>query len=392
MNTHRPPWFLLPAITLCTLLVFTVPIVVVGPPIYPDSGWRGVALWSVVAAVVGLAANRSMVAQRKLTATADARAEQLDRLVATQTAIATSPFDLEAVLASVVTEAQRLSGADAAVVELPDGDELVYRAAAGAAEPFTGLRLPRDAALSGLALQRRTILVCRDSESDPRVDREAARAVGSRSMIVVPLLHEGGAIGVLKVYSERADAFADDDSKVLSLLATIIGTALARAELMAKLSEQAVTDDLTGLPNRRAWTEQLAHAVARCRRSGQPLSVVLLDLDEFKQVNDRDGHAAGDRLLRAIAGAWSGVLRGTDILGRLGGDEFAVILEGADSLVAEEVVGRLERVLPSGQTASAGVATWNHVEDQANLIARADAEMYERKRAGFGRAAGAEVR
>jgi diguanylate cyclase len=367
-------------ITMCTALLFGLPIAIVGGPAYPDSGWRGTALWTVVAALVAVGGNRIMVDQRRLTTLADTRATELDRLVATQAAIATSSFDLETVLTTVVTEAQRLSGADAAVVELPEGDDLVYRAVAGNAEPHLGLRLPRAGTVSGLALETQTTRLCRDAELDGHVDREACRLVGARSLLVVPLLHEGSATGVLKVYSGSPEAFIEEHAKVLSLLANMIGSALARAELIDRLSEQAVTDELTGLPNRRAWSEQLALSLGRCRRSGQALSVVLLDLDGFKQVNDRQGHAAGDRVLRAVTRRWSAALRETDVLGRIGGDEFAVVLEGADEAAAVDVVRRLEVALAGSHRASAGVATWDGVEDEAALLARADADMYEQKR------------
>ena len=284
-------------------------------------------------------------------------------------------------LETVVAEARQLTGADAAVVELPDGDDLVYRAVAGTAQPFLGFRLGRNGALSGEALTTGRVLICDDIETDPRVDREACRRVGARSMVVVPLVHDGVSTGVLKVYSAVAGAFRRRDAQFLGLLANMIGTALVRADLMRKLAEQAVTDELTGLPNRRAWYAQLELAFARARRSGQPLSVIALDLDGFKQVNDRLGHAAGDRLLRTVGAHWAAVVREMDYLGRIGGDEFAVILEGADADVAASVIQRLHEALPAGQRVSSGGATWDGREDPDSLLGRADACMYDHKRA-----------
>ena len=309
---------------------------------------------------------------------------ELDRLLATQNAIATAEFDLDSVLETVVAEARRLTDADAAVVELPDGDELVYRAVAGTAAPYLGFRLARRTAISGLAMQTGRVLVCEDSETDTRVDREACRRVGARSMIVVPLMHDGTPTGVLKVYSDVESAFEPRHAQFLGLLANMIGTALVRADLMRKLAERAVTDELTGLPNRRAWYAQLELAFARGRRSEEPVSVVVLDLDDFKQVNDRDGHAAGDRLLRTVAAHWRAVVRESDYLGRLGGDEFAVVLERSDEEVATAVVARLADALPPEQRASAGTATWDRHETPDALVARADEAMYERKRASAG--------
>jgi diguanylate cyclase (GGDEF)-like protein len=368
------------AITLFTTALLALPIIVFGAPLYPSTGWRGVALWSVVSAIVGLGANRVVADQLRQTRLAAARAEELARVVATQTAIATTSSDIESVMQTVVEEARRLTGAAAAVVELPEGDDLVYRAAAGTASAYTGMRLAQATALSGHALRSGQVLVCRDSETDSRVDREACRRVGARSMIVVPLLDDGEAAGVLKVYAPVADAFAAEHEQVLALLAGMIGTAVGRAKLLRKLHEQAITDELTGLPNRRAWYHHLELAVARARRDGRPLSVVLLDLDRFKQVNDRDGHQAGDQLLRGVSAAWSATLRETDLLGRLGGDEFGVVLEGADEHAAAEVIARLDAALDTPHTASAGSATTDGDEDIPELLARADADMYRQKR------------
>jgi diguanylate cyclase (GGDEF)-like protein len=373
------------AITACTVALFVLPIVVFGAPMYPSNGWRGVILWSIVCAMVGFGANRVTAEHRRATRTAAARATELATLVSTQEAIVTTPSDVDAVLERVVEEARRLTGAAAAVVELPDGDELVYRAVAGTATEYLGLRLAQDTAISGLALRTRSVLVCEDSELDTRVDRDACRRVGARAMIVVPLLDDGDVAGVLKVYSPVPRAFEAEHVQLLSLLAGIIGTAVGRAELLRRLREEVVTDELTGLPNRRAWYHDLELALARSRRSGRPLSVIVLDLDRFKEINDRDGHLAGDRLLRSVTGEWSAVLRETDVLGRLGGDEFGVIVEGADELATADLVDRLAGANGTRHGASAGSATWDGEEDLTALVARADERMYDRKRTRHGR-------
>jgi diguanylate cyclase (GGDEF)-like protein len=367
-------------VSACTMLLFALPIVVVGGPLYPSNGWRGVVLWSLVALFVGLGADRVMRGEEEQTEVARARARELDRLAETQNAIATSEFDLDAVLGTVVKEAQRLTNAHAAVVEIPDGDDLVYRAASGTAAAHLGLRLPSSGAISGLALRTGETLVCGDAETDGRVDVYACRRVGARSLVVVPLRHDGHAAGVLKVYSNDRGAFTPEHVRVLTLLADMIGSALARGELLEKLHRLALTDELTGLPNRRSWYDHLEHALARACRSTAPLSLVVLDLNGFKQVNDRQGHAAGDRLLRTVSACWSSVLRDSDILGRIGGDEFAVILEHTDSDIAVQIAGRLRASLPGGEVSVAsGIATWNRLEDAEGLLSRADAAMYDQK-------------
>jgi diguanylate cyclase (GGDEF)-like protein len=321
-----------------------------------------------------------MRAQQEQIEIAEARARELDRLAETQRAIATTNADLDAVLGTVVREAQRLTDADAAVVEIPDGDDLVYRAVAGTAAAHLGVRIPAAGAISGLALRTGETLLCEDSETDERVDREACRRVGARSMVVVPLRHAAQTAGVLKVYSESQSAFRPEHVRVLTLLADMIASALVRAALLEKLERLALTDELTGLPNRRNWYEQLEHALLRARRSRAPLSVIVLDLNGFKQVNDRRGHAAGDRLLRSASACWSTALRESDVLGRIGGDEFAVVLEQTDPETAAVVAERLgESLTASEVTVATGIATWESPEDAASLLSRADAAMYSRK-------------
>jgi diguanylate cyclase (GGDEF)-like protein len=116
---------------------------------------------------------------------------------------------------------------------------------------------------------------------------------------------------------------------------------------------------VTGLPNRRGWDEQLARELARARRSGEALSVALLDFDDFKAFNDAHGHQAGDRLLLDAATAWKGQLRDGDILCRWGGDEFAVLLPACPRTQADEVIDRLQGATPRGQSCAGGVAGWD---------------------------------
>jgi diguanylate cyclase (GGDEF)-like protein len=158
--------------------------------------------------------------------------------------------------------------------------------------------------------------------------------------------------------------------------------AIERADLLLRLETVARTDDLTGLPNRRAWDEQLPLELARAGREDWPVCVAMLDLDHFKDFNDKLGHQAGDRLLKASAAAWRTQLRATDTLTRYGGEEFAIVLPNCSPEDATELLERVRTATPAGQTASAGVASWDGIENPAILISRADAALYEAKDAG----------
>jgi diguanylate cyclase len=368
------------AVVVTTAATLVVPIAVVGAPDYPSTAWRGAVLLTVVTAIIGLAIERGAAEAKRRATEALHYAWALDRLLRTQTAIALSDPGLEDVMATVVENALQLTGADGAVVELPDGDEMVYRAVAGAAEPFAGLRVPVAGSLSGLCLAQIEPLVVVDAERDPRVNPQACRQVGARSLVVVPLVHAGEAAGVLKVFSARRAAVGDDEARVLALLGNVIGTGLARAELHDRLAEHASTDSLTGLANRRSWDDQLGRALAHATRSSETLSIAVCDVDRLKQVNDREGHAAGDALIRDVARCLSDGARAADLLARIGGDEFALLLPGADRDAAADVLERLTAHLPAGRSVSIGIAEWDGRETAAELVARADARMYERKR------------
>ncbi|MCC2334909.1 putative bifunctional diguanylate cyclase/phosphodiesterase [Cellulomonas wangsupingiae] len=153
--------------------------------------------------------------------------------------------------------------------------------------------------------------------------------------------------------------------------------------VLARYASTAGIDPLTGLADRRSWDSGLEQAIDRCRRRGVPLSLALIDIDHFKHVNDTQGHAAGDDLLRATADAWRAVEVPGMVLGRRGGDEFAALLPGRTGAEALTVADRLCRAVPTA--ASAGVAEHADGETAAEVLRRTDASLYAAKAAGRGR-------
>jgi diguanylate cyclase (GGDEF)-like protein len=160
-----------------------------------------------------------------------------------------------------------------------------------------------------------------------------------------------------------------------------------REELLAELQATTTHDQLTGLPNRRAWDDRLEQALRRAADAPQPLSVLAIDLDQLKRINNTHGHAQGDRLLQRCAHAWSGALRDGDFMARLGGDEFLVLLPGSAQAPAEQIARRFLGAVPFNQTCSIGIATWDGAEAAHELVHRADQAMYTAKTAGGGRVA-----
>ncbi len=167
---------------------------------------------------------------------------------------------------------------------------------------------------------------------------------------------------------------------------TLLGAALVMItmhtesrRLRSTAELHAVTDPLTGLANRRALMTALSAVLARAGRSAGPTSVLMLDLDGFKAVNDRQGHRAGDLLLQAAAGAWSSQLRAGDVLARAGGDEFIAVLADTDEVQARILVARLLDATPGAVGVSIGLAVAHGDQDVWELVAAADQDMYRCK-------------
>jgi diguanylate cyclase (GGDEF)-like protein len=152
----------------------------------------------------------------------------------------------------------------------------------------------------------------------------------------------------------------------------------ALARLNSRLREQLVTDPLTGLLNRSGFVVEAERMRSVADRAQLPISIALIDLDQFKQVNDQQGHAAGDELLIELGREWLAELRGSEVLARFGGDEFALALVGTGRTGAEDALRRLR--LASAADWSSGVVEWSRGESLDRAMARADEELYRAKR------------
>jgi diguanylate cyclase (GGDEF)-like protein len=197
-----------------------------------------------------------------------------------------------------------------------------------------------------------------------------------------PVMRDSVPVAVLAFYWRGAPGDEPTTLTLASLLASEAAVTLERVELLSRLEAIARTDDLTGLPNRRAWEEELPRELLRSKRESRTLCVAMIDLDHFKEFNDERGHQAGDRFLKQAAAAWGVELRGTDFIARYGGEEFALALPGCTPEQSMEVAERLRAATPENETCSIGIACWDGEEAAASLLGRADAALYEAKRRG----------
>jgi diguanylate cyclase (GGDEF)-like protein len=218
-------------------------------------------------------------------------------------------------------------------------------------------------------------------------------------LIYVPLVTPSGPIGVLALAFPAGRKLTRTHGEFLASLCAEAGTAVENAQLRAQLGRLAVTDSLTGLPNRREIERRLGAELERTSRERRPLTVLMIDVDNLKFVNDRYGHAAGDDVLCSLAHVLEDALRGREAAGRVGGDEFLVVLPDSDAAVgtacADALIANFARELRSSPSLDAtahsagvsiGVAASHGEVSPAELIARADAALYEAKRSGKNRA------
>jgi diguanylate cyclase (GGDEF)-like protein len=229
------------------------------------------------------------------------------------------------------------------------------------------------------------------------VSRRHARVVADGSGHLLVDLESTNGTWVNDVRARAHRLRAGDRIRLGGFVARYVAEGDREGRQLAELALASRRDPLTGLPNRRAFAEDLAREVARASRSGAPLAVVTLDVDRFKAVNDLHGHAAGDAVLRAVAARAAATIRAGDVLARLGGEEFGVLLPGAELARAAEAAERMRAALAASPveaagralavTASFGCAALAPGEAAEALLARADARLYEAKRAGRNRVA-----
>ena len=282
-----------------------------------------------------------------------------------------------------------ICGTPTAVVNLIDADRQ-WQAAAHGTEPAES---PRADSMCAHVVTGTDVVQVADAREDARFAASplvTGATASVRFYASAPLLTAGGhAVGTVCAYDEEQTG--ELSATQVGLLRDVADQVVALFEMRrmaAALGRIASRDPLTGLANRRSVEQGVAQAIARAERGLGTPSVVVVDLDGFKTVNDSEGHAAGDDVLRSVADRLTRTARTVDTVGRLGGDEFVVLLESTGGPGAVAALGRLRACLEGGWAtvtaapalgASLGMATYRPGDGVASLLARADAEMYADK-------------
>ncbi len=304
--------------------------------------------------------------------------------------------NLDNLLAHLLTAARDLIRFDRAFIWIADtgGERLRLRAARPAnAAPKVPAEILSGEGLVGRVAERCRGLVIMGGDDAPQSD--PAGGEGMASLLVVPLATGERTVGVALFARRQKRQFAPRDLDVMQGVAGGVASAIENTRLHQSIRTLAVTDGLTGLTNHRRLQEILSEEVWRSRRYGRPFSVILCDVDSFKEFNDTYGHPQGDDLLRRMAGVLRASVRVVDTVARYGGEEFCILLPETGRLQAQKMAERLRRAvaeipLPGkdgGQavhkTMSFGVASFpQDTPDGDRLITLADEALYHAKRAG----------
>ncbi|MBZ5543610.1 MAG: diguanylate cyclase, partial [Acidobacteriia bacterium] len=273
-------------------------------------------------------------------------------------------LDPKELLPSICPELRSAFGYELVRVETIDRnrDELVVEAQGGYAPTLLGKRRKRGEGLAGFAIESGEPVLANDVTRD---ERYVPFHSGVRSALMVPLKYRSEVLGVLSIESLRSDSFSQQDVLTICTLTDQLAIALKNAQAYQVAQEQAITDSLTGLKTHRYFMESLDAEWRRSPRSGRHFSLIMMDLDGFKHVNDRHGHLEGDRVLKTVAELLEARCRQSNVVARLGGDQFAILMAETSTEQAQILAERLRSSFAAdsylasrGVTASFGIATF----------------------------------
>ncbi len=309
---------------------------------------------------------------------------------------AISSEDSEQMLAEIVGHIQRNFRFDHIGIGILDyaTKDIEIKAEAGTTAKTLGKRIPLGVGILGRVARTGETALVQTSGNGPL----QGVLPGSRAVLCIPIAYGDTLLGVLNVESQNEDAFAPQDVLIMNTLADLLATALHNSFDYQKLQQQSITDSLTGIKTRRFFWEALSSEWRRASRSGRPFSVVLIDLDKFKEVNDSLGHLEGDLVLARVGRLLEQKCRQSNVVARYGGDEFIILMPETGAEQAQILAERLRLWLATDPmlsehhiTGSFGVASYPvHGLSAEDIIRVADAGMYVSKHAGGDRVSAAE--
>jgi diguanylate cyclase (GGDEF)-like protein len=309
---------------------------------------------------------------------------------------ANSILEPRKVIELIMAKIQQLIPSEAWSMLMVDEEkqELAFELALGEkGKDVSSFRIKIGEGIAGWVAQSGQPTIVNDTSKDPRFAGkfDTKTQFRTRSILAAPLISRGRTIGVVEIINKLQGKFSPSDLEILLTLVEPCAIAIENAILFQRTEQLTITDDLTKLFNSRYLNVYIGREIKRCKRHGIPLSIIFLDLDGFKSVNDQHGHLAGSRTLTEVGGILAEAVRESDILARYGGDEFVVVLPEtppAGALVIAERIRRAiaghpflrEEGLEARISASFGIASYpDHALTPEGLIQKADQAMYRVK-------------
>ena len=319
------------------------------------------------------------------------RLQQLDTLIE-MTSLINSTLDAHLVREKAIAASMQLMDTEAASMLLLDTEtnELYFEVALGEKQnEVQSIRIEAGKGIAGHVARTGVPLIVKDVQNDdrfyPRVDETSG--FKTRDILCVPIISKERILGVLQAINRRTGEFAGDDAVILHALANQVAVAIENAELY----RDSISDGLTGIYQRRYLDLRLKEEMHAAKRYQHALSIMMLDVDHFKQVNDRFGHATGDEVLKKVAAVIKQGTRVSDVVGRYGGEEFMVIVPYISQRDVEILAERIRRAIATGDvngikiTISIGIAHFDGHPGKVEydrLLELSDNALYEAKSSG----------
>lgn len=406
MLGRKPEWNRFPSVVLNFQTALAMPVALVNVSAYLGASRRMLYLGDGIGALisgllfgffywlVGRVGRRIEQHEQEL----EERNSQLNALNQVAVTI-TSSLNLQNMLDAIMKHGIKLTGAQACCIAFYDEATERFKEwiTHGLSEHFVKNMSFQPGGLADEAFTTANYILSNDRPEIVHKLSNLAHEEGLRCFVCLPLTSHDHRLGVIYFYCTDRDTFMPTDIELLSTFASLVAQAIENARLYAQMQEQARTDALTSLNNRRTFDALLADELARAQRLNRPVSLLMLDIDHFKRVNDTYGHQAGDAVLKGLGEQLGHQARAIERVCRYGGEEIAVILPETDLQIAVKVAERLRAAVeaqpfdinadaPLHITVSIGVASFPvHADSAQALVAAADAAMYAAKAGGRNR-------